>query len=86
MVGGGGSSKFKAIAARRHLDNNKWANVFTGNMTHLWIEGFERYLSYDNFTETHLIQAQILGSNSLDVSQNPLDSQRAPHVDAFLVL
>jgi hypothetical protein len=63
MVGGGGSSKFKAIAARRHLDNNKWANVFTGNMTHLWIEGFERYLSYDNFTETHLIQAQILGSN-----------------------
>ena len=69
--------------------NNEWDNAFTGNRTHLRIEGFGRLRPcvHENIPETRIIQAQMLQVKSLDVSQKPLDDdeQAVPDESLFLL-
>jgi hypothetical protein len=71
--------------------NNERNNAFTGNRTHVRIESFERLVmtnmnSLNNVTETLVYQAQMLGVNGLDLSQNPLDDERAVYDDGLLLI
>jgi hypothetical protein len=69
--------------------NNEWDNAFTGNRTHLRIEGFGRLRPcvHENIPETRIIQAQMLQVKNLGVSQKPLDDdeQAVPDESLFLL-